>query len=84
MFDAKTVQRMELLVLSTLQWRMNPVTPMSFLDHIVRRFELIGNLHWEFLKRCEDVILSIVTGMSNANKYIDIYTFGVVLINPLM
>lgn len=60
-FEAKTVQRMELLVLSTLQWRMNPVTAISFLDHIVRRFEFIGNLHLDFLKRCEDVILSTVT-----------------------
>ncbi|KAI6704764.1 hypothetical protein NL676_007726 [Syzygium grande] len=40
MFEPKTVQRMELLVLSTLEWRMNPVTPFSFLDHI------IGRLHF--------------------------------------
>lgn len=35
MFEPKTVQRMELLVLSTLEWRMNPVTPVSFLNHII-------------------------------------------------
>ncbi|KAL5701347.1 hypothetical protein ACHQM5_026692 [Ranunculus cassubicifolius] len=34
---------MELLVLSTLDWRMNPVTPLSFLDHIVRRLGLKNN-----------------------------------------
>ncbi|KAK6128700.1 hypothetical protein DH2020_037550 [Rehmannia glutinosa] len=60
-FEAKTIQRMELLVLSTLQWKMNPVTPISFFDHIVRRFELITNLHWEFVKRCESIVLSIIT-----------------------
>ncbi|KAL0350718.1 UNVERIFIED_CONTAM: Cyclin-D3-3 [Sesamum radiatum] len=60
LFEAKTIQRMELLVLSTLQWKMNPVTPVSFFDHIARRFELITNLHWEFLRRCERVILSII------------------------
>ncbi|KAK4410044.1 Cyclin-D3-3 [Sesamum angolense] len=60
-FEAKTIQRMELLVLSTLHWKMNPVTPISFFDHIVRRFELITNLHWEFLRRCESVLLSIIT-----------------------
>uniref|UniRef100_A0A7N0VKP8 Uncharacterized protein n=1 Tax=Kalanchoe fedtschenkoi TaxID=63787 RepID=A0A7N0VKP8_KALFE len=48
-FEAKTVQRMELLVLSGLQWKMNPVTPFSFLDHFSRRFGL-KNVHWEFLK----------------------------------
>ncbi|XP_072055633.1 uncharacterized protein [Arachis hypogaea] len=49
LFEAKTVQRMELLVLSTLQCRMNPVTPISFLEHIVRRIGLKTLLHWEFL-----------------------------------
>ncbi|KAL1536508.1 cyclin-D3-3-like [Salvia divinorum] len=60
LFEAKTIQRMELLVLSTLQWRMNPVTPMSFVDHIARRFGFVKNLHWEFSRRCESVILSAI------------------------
>ncbi|XP_019194925.1 PREDICTED: cyclin-D3-1-like [Ipomoea nil] len=60
LFEAKTIQRMELLVLSTLQWRMNLVTPISFIDHIIRRFKLMTNLHWEFLGRCERLILSVI------------------------
>ncbi|KAL6211744.1 hypothetical protein ACLB2K_016967 [Fragaria x ananassa] len=59
-FEAKTVQRMELLVLSTLQWRMHPVTPVSFLDHIIRRLGLKTSLHWEFLKSCESLLMSLV------------------------
>ncbi|XP_061341882.1 cyclin-D3-2 [Gastrolobium bilobum] len=59
-FEAKTIQRMELLVLSTLQWRMNPVTPISFFQHIVRRLGLKNRLHWEFLGRCERVILCVI------------------------
>ncbi|KAI3972286.1 hypothetical protein MKW92_011701 [Papaver armeniacum] len=31
---------MELLILSTLEWKMNPATPISLLDHIIRRFGL--------------------------------------------
>ncbi|PRQ21284.1 putative cyclin A2 [Rosa chinensis] len=31
-FEARTIQRMELLVLSTLRWRMQAVTPISFID----------------------------------------------------
>ncbi|KAK9285796.1 hypothetical protein L1049_024997 [Liquidambar formosana] len=58
-FEAKTIQRMELLVLSTLQWKMNPVTPVSFFDHIIRRLGLKTNLHWEFLWRCERLLLSV-------------------------
>ncbi|KAA8547169.1 hypothetical protein F0562_003622 [Nyssa sinensis] len=60
-FEAKTIQRMELLVLSTLQWKMNPVTPLSFFDHIIRRLGLKTHLHLEFLWRCERLLLSLVT-----------------------
>ncbi|MCL7033044.1 hypothetical protein MKW94_014824 [Papaver nudicaule] len=59
-FEAKTIQRMELLILSTLQWKMNPVTPISFLDHIIRRLGSNNNLHWEFLQRCEHLLLLVV------------------------
>ncbi|XVE82843.1 hypothetical protein DITRI_Ditri16bG0038300 [Diplodiscus trichospermus] len=59
-FDSKTVQRMELLVLSTLQWRMNPVTPISFFDHITRRLGLRTHLHWEFLRSCERLLLFLI------------------------
>ncbi|XP_028107788.1 cyclin-D3-1-like [Camellia sinensis] len=51
-FEAKIIQRMELLVLSTLQWKMNSLTPLSFVDHIVRRFGFKTDLHLEFLWRC--------------------------------
>ncbi|XP_052200793.1 cyclin-D3-3-like [Diospyros lotus] len=60
-FEAKAIQRMEVLVLSTLQWRMNPVTPLSFLDHIARRLGLKNHLCWEFLKRCECLFVSIIS-----------------------
>ncbi|PNX69666.1 cyclin-d3-1-like protein, partial [Trifolium pratense] len=51
---------MELLILSTLKWKMHPVTPHSFLDHIIRRLGLKTNLHWEFLRRCENLLLSLL------------------------
>ncbi|KAJ1421163.1 Cyclin-like [Sesbania bispinosa] len=59
-FEAKTIQRMELLVLSTLKWKMHPVTPISFFEHIVRRLGLKSRLHWEFLWRCERVLLNVI------------------------
>ncbi|CAA3028781.1 cyclin-D3-3-like isoform X1 [Olea europaea subsp. europaea] len=61
LFEAKTIQRMEILVLSTLKWKMNPVTPISFFDHSLRRFGLMTNLHWKFMRRCESFLLSIIT-----------------------
>ncbi|KAG6761377.1 hypothetical protein POTOM_034592 [Populus tomentosa] len=62
LFEAKTIQRMELLVLSTLKWKMHLVTPLSFLDHIIRRLGLKTNVHWEFLRRCEHLLLYVVSG----------------------
>ncbi|KAH0900846.1 hypothetical protein HID58_040349 [Brassica napus] len=60
-FEAKTIQRMELLILSTLQWKMHLVTPLSFLDHIIRRLGLKNNAHWDFLNSCHRLILSVIS-----------------------
>ncbi|KAL3840440.1 hypothetical protein ACJIZ3_025031 [Penstemon smallii] len=60
-FESKTIQRMEVLVLSTLEWKMNPVTPLSFLDFIARRLALKSHLCEEFLRRCNWVILSLIS-----------------------
>ncbi|XP_042507544.1 cyclin-D3-1-like [Macadamia integrifolia] len=38
-FEAITIQRMELLVLSTLKWRMQAVTPFSFIDYFLRKIK---------------------------------------------
>ncbi|KAK9758281.1 hypothetical protein RND81_01G220300 [Saponaria officinalis] len=40
-FEAKTIQRMELLVMSTLNWRLQSVTPFSFIDHFL--YKLSGD-----------------------------------------
>ncbi|KAK4795293.1 hypothetical protein SAY86_013287 [Trapa natans] len=61
LFKAKTIQKMEVLVLSTLRWKMHPVTPLSFLDHIIRRLGLWGGVHWEFFRRCEVGLLYVVS-----------------------
>ncbi|MBA0715874.1 hypothetical protein Golax_014752, partial [Gossypium laxum] len=61
MFVAKTIQRMELLVLLTLKWKMHPITPLSFLDHIIRRLGLQTHLHREFLKRWEHLFLFVIS-----------------------
>ncbi|KVH98836.1 cyclin-D3-1-like [Cynara cardunculus var. scolymus] len=34
-FESKTIQRMELVVLNTLNWRMQSVTPFSFIDSFI-------------------------------------------------
>jgi cyclin D3 len=69
-FEAKTIQKMELLVLSTLQWRMNPVTPISFFYHIIRRLGLKNHLHWEFLWRCERLNLCVIDGKLSNSSFV--------------
>ncbi|XP_020586678.1 cyclin-D4-1-like isoform X2 [Phalaenopsis equestris] len=62
-FEAKTIQRMELLVLSTLKWRMKSVTPFSFLDYFIHIFN-DGNSPKELeIHRCVELILCTVKGI---------------------
>ena len=70
-FKAKTIQRMEVLMLSTLEWKMNPVTPLSFLDYITRRLGLDNHICWEFLKGCDCLLFSIIAGkIKNISDFI--------------
>ncbi|KAI4375049.1 hypothetical protein MLD38_012964 [Melastoma candidum] len=60
-FEAKTIQRMEVVVLSSLRWRMNPVTPLSFIDFAMRRFGFKDwGQCWAFRSRCEQLLLSVL------------------------
>ncbi|KAG1366582.1 cyclin-D3-1 [Cocos nucifera] len=61
-FEARTVQRMELLVLSTLKWKMQAVTPFSFIDYFLHKFN-DGNSPTELLiSRSTELILNTVRG----------------------
>ncbi|KAK1607433.1 hypothetical protein QYE76_031106 [Lolium multiflorum] len=63
LFEAKTIQKMELLVLSTLNWRMQAVTPFSYIDYFL---DLLngGNATprgWLF-QSASELILSVARG----------------------
>ncbi|KAL1540377.1 cyclin-D3-1-like [Salvia divinorum] len=60
-FEPRNIQKMEILILSTLEWKMNLITPFSFLDYIARRLALNEHLCREFLARCERLILSVIS-----------------------
>ncbi|XP_057779581.1 cyclin-D3-1-like [Salvia miltiorrhiza] len=60
-FESKTIQRMEILVLSTLEWKMNPVTPLSFLDCIAKKLGFFTHISSEFLRRCHCLLLSLLS-----------------------
>ncbi|KDP29748.1 hypothetical protein JCGZ_18683 [Jatropha curcas] len=61
-FVAKAVQRMELLVLTTLEWRMQALTPCSFIDYFLSKIN--GNQQSTSLMiKSLQVILSTVKGI---------------------
>uniref|UniRef100_A0A0D9XEM1 Uncharacterized protein n=1 Tax=Leersia perrieri TaxID=77586 RepID=A0A0D9XEM1_9ORYZ len=61
-FEAKTIQRMELLVLSTLKWRMQAVTPFSYVDYFLRELNGGNAPSRRSSLRSAELILSIVRG----------------------
>ncbi|KAJ3676946.1 hypothetical protein LUZ60_002670 [Juncus effusus] len=61
-FEAKTIQRMELLVLSTLKWRMQAVTPFTFLDYFLHKFNNGKTPDKFVLSQSAELILNIIKG----------------------
>lgn len=57
-FEARTIQRMELLILSTLKWRMNSVTPFSYVNYMLHKIGISRRSSSAFASRVEELILS--------------------------
>jgi cyclin D1/2/4, plant len=70
-FEAKTIQRMELLVLSTLKWRMQAVTPFSYIDYFLHRFNGGGDAtpSRRSVVRSAELILRIASGEQPARMF---------------
>ncbi|CAM0873471.1 unnamed protein product [Alopecurus aequalis] len=56
-FGANTIQRMEVFVLSTLKWRMHSVTPFSYIDHFLDKFNEGKPLTYDLVSHCTELIL---------------------------
>ncbi|KAM7253182.1 hypothetical protein ACFE04_025800 [Oxalis oulophora] len=63
-FEAKTIQTMELLILTTLSWRMQSVTPFSFLDHFLRAIDDEQKPLRPMILRSIQLISSIIKGIN--------------------
>lgn len=59
-FEAKTIQRMELLVLTTLKWRMQAITPFSYIDYFIKK---INNDQISSINKSVELILSTLKGI---------------------
>ncbi|KAK4352341.1 hypothetical protein RND71_027859 [Anisodus tanguticus] len=62
-FEAKTIQRMELLVLSTLKWRMQAITPFSFIDYFLKKINSDQNASRSSINKSVQLILSTLKGI---------------------
>ncbi|XP_074573021.1 cyclin-D3-1-like [Curcuma longa] len=62
-FEGRTIQRMELLVLATLKWRMQSVTPFSFIDFFLHQFNGGNSPDRSLISLCVNLISSTVRGV---------------------
>lgn len=60
-FQGSVIQRMELLVLHTLDWKMNAVTPFAYLHYFMRKF-CSESSSKELLSKAIELILAVVKG----------------------
>ncbi|WVZ26577.1 hypothetical protein V8G54_005121 [Vigna mungo] len=60
LFEAKTIQRMELLVLSTLKWKMQALTPFSFVDYFIKKITCDQLLEKSSILRSVGLIFDII------------------------
>ncbi|KAK8951913.1 Cyclin-D4-1 [Platanthera zijinensis] len=63
-FEARTIKRMELLLLSTLKWRMHAVTPFSFIDYFLHEINGGNSPLKQSISRSLELILSTIRGVS--------------------
>ncbi|KAJ6939768.1 hypothetical protein NC651_006052 [Populus alba x Populus x berolinensis] len=59
-FESKSVKRVELGILSTLQWRMNYTTPFAFLPYFIMRFSRQDSPPRETISRTVRYILALM------------------------
>ena len=69
LFEGKTIQRMELLVLSTLRWRMQAYTPCTFIDYFMRKMNLDEFPSMRLVSRSIQLILSIIKGYTLSSLF---------------
>lgn len=60
-FDGNVIQRMELLVLKTLDWKMSCITPFTYLNYFANVFCFEVGLE-ELMNRAFELILAIMAG----------------------
>lgn len=62
-FEGNVIQRMELMVLNTLEWKICCATPFAYLNYFITKF--CGELrHKDLINRATELILALMGGKS--------------------
>ncbi|XP_076937644.1 cyclin-D4-1-like [Bidens hawaiensis] len=63
--EPKTIQRMELLVMEKLDWRLRSITPFDFIDYFVFNIPHSSTNDQRLHSICSDLIVKTIRGKSN-------------------
>ncbi|CAA2997929.1 cyclin-D4-1-like [Olea europaea subsp. europaea] len=62
-FEGKTIQKMELLILGILKWKMQAYTPCSFMDHFLKKINDDEVPSWPLITRSIQLIMNTIKGI---------------------
>ncbi|KAH7431748.1 hypothetical protein KP509_08G064300 [Ceratopteris richardii] len=62
LFQPKTVQRMELTILSEIGWKLRCVTPFTFIDKAINHLEANRHLKQALILRVSELLLGAISG----------------------
>jgi cyclin D1/2/4, plant len=63
LLDVKTIERMEIFVLGSLNWRTNAVSPFSYISNFADKFNEGYPLTNKRISRCTELILGTLKGI---------------------
>ena len=61
-FGSEVIQRMELLVLNTLEWKMSSITPFAYLHHFIAKLFKDQSPPRNVISRTVQLILAMMRG----------------------
>lgn len=67
LFEPKTIQRMELLVLATLNWRLRSVTPFDYLHYFISMLPSASDSVSTVYSVASSIIVNTTRGKSSTN-----------------
>ncbi|KAL8172032.1 hypothetical protein V2J09_023836 [Rumex salicifolius] len=79
-FDLKSIQRMELLILCTLDWKMGSIIPFAFLQYFVNIL-FVKPPSWSTLTRILELIVAIVKDVNLMDHYPSAIALAAVLMS---